>query len=285
MSSQNMTSVKRRESRSGSRKVSALSAEQLERKRANDRDAQRSIRQRTKEHIEELEAQVSSLQLQIAEMRLRDKQFDELIQHNAFLENEVRRLKGQVASLTGRPELAANTEPIAPFRSAWPLEEIPPGESSPGIPTTKPSLSPHFATTSGPSRFSAQSATRRASHQYDWRQSYPPTKSPSLGEISGVDFHNRTEPHTMGPQSHIHQGQCIGPHAPQISFDGASNPPQQHSGAAFPQFSYGAAPLPTSNDGSVPQPNPARVYRSSGSAYSQPQERDPTYEYPWEPPS
>ncbi|KAJ5131292.1 uncharacterized protein N7515_007331 [Penicillium bovifimosum] len=119
-----MPPVKRRESRSGSRKVSALSAEQLERKRANDRDAQRSIRQRTKEHIEQLEAQVASLKSQIAEMRLRDERFDELIKHNAFLENEVRRLKCQVASLTGRPELAGSTEPIAPFRGVWPPQHI-----------------------------------------------------------------------------------------------------------------------------------------------------------------
>ena len=41
MSSQDEPPIKRRESRSGTRKVSTLSAEQLERKRANDREAQR----------------------------------------------------------------------------------------------------------------------------------------------------------------------------------------------------------------------------------------------------
>ena len=43
------------------RSVSSLSATQLERKRANDREAQRLIRQRTKDRIEGLEKQLSDL--------------------------------------------------------------------------------------------------------------------------------------------------------------------------------------------------------------------------------
>ena len=49
------SSGKKRTSRAGTRSVSSLSAAQLERKRANDRDAQRAIRQRTKDHIDSLE--------------------------------------------------------------------------------------------------------------------------------------------------------------------------------------------------------------------------------------
>lgn len=41
--------------------MSTLSAAQLERKRANDREAQRAIRQRTKDHIDSLERTVSEL--------------------------------------------------------------------------------------------------------------------------------------------------------------------------------------------------------------------------------
>lgn len=41
--------------------MSTLSAAQLERKRANDREAQRAIRQRTKDHIDTLERTVSEL--------------------------------------------------------------------------------------------------------------------------------------------------------------------------------------------------------------------------------
>jgi len=51
----------KRASRAGTRSVSTLSAAQLERKRANDREAQRAIRQRTKDHIENLERRISEL--------------------------------------------------------------------------------------------------------------------------------------------------------------------------------------------------------------------------------
>ncbi|KAK3616042.1 hypothetical protein LTR56_026220 [Elasticomyces elasticus] len=43
------------------RRVTTLSASQLERKRTNDREAQRVIRKRIREHIETLEKTVSSL--------------------------------------------------------------------------------------------------------------------------------------------------------------------------------------------------------------------------------
>lgn len=54
-------STKKRASRAGTRSVSTLSAAQLERKRANDREAQRAIRQRTKDHIDGLENTISEL--------------------------------------------------------------------------------------------------------------------------------------------------------------------------------------------------------------------------------
>jgi hypothetical protein len=55
------SSGKKRASRAGTRSVTTLSAAQLERKRANDREAQRAIRQRTKDHIENLEKAISEL--------------------------------------------------------------------------------------------------------------------------------------------------------------------------------------------------------------------------------
>ncbi|KAM0719772.1 hypothetical protein Q7P37_003905 [Cladosporium fusiforme] len=55
------SSAKKRASRAGTRSVSTLSAAQLERKRANDREAQRAIRQRTKDHIDGLENTISEL--------------------------------------------------------------------------------------------------------------------------------------------------------------------------------------------------------------------------------
>jgi hypothetical protein len=52
---------KKRASRAGTRSVTTLSAAQLERKRANDREAQRAIRQRTKDHIDNLERNINEL--------------------------------------------------------------------------------------------------------------------------------------------------------------------------------------------------------------------------------
>lgn len=92
---------KKRESRAGTRKVTSLTAEQLERKRANDREAQRTIRQRTKEHIETLERQV-------AELRAKGEQFDEVVRRNGLLEEEVRQLKHQLAVVTGSPGYSGN---------------------------------------------------------------------------------------------------------------------------------------------------------------------------------
>ena len=54
-------SAKKRASRAGTRSVTTLSAAQLERKRANDREAQRAIRQRTKDHIDGLERNINDL--------------------------------------------------------------------------------------------------------------------------------------------------------------------------------------------------------------------------------
>lgn len=52
---------KRRTSTSGSRGVANLTPEQLAKKRANDREAQRAIRERTKGQIETLERQIQDL--------------------------------------------------------------------------------------------------------------------------------------------------------------------------------------------------------------------------------
>ncbi|CAI7633533.1 unnamed protein product [Penicillium viridicatum] len=244
--------------------------EQLERKRANDREAQRSIRQRTKEHIEQLEAQVSTLQGQIAEMRLQNERFDEVVQHNTILENEVIRLKHQVASLTGRPEFASPNEPIAPFRSGWSLDEASSG-ALPGIPTTGALLPPHFTATSHTQRPSGLLASRGESHQHDWQQPYPSTRSPSLGAASDAEFPNRMESYSIDGQ--MHQGQPI----------------RQQSETSFSQFAYGNRSLSMSSASPVPQPTPARVYQPSTATYPQPmpqsQQTDPTYEYPWVPPS
>ena len=78
--------------RVGTRSVNTLSDAQLERKRANDREAQRIIRQRTREHIESLERQV-------AELSEEKEQLSKAVQHNSDLEAQIAALQRQVADM------------------------------------------------------------------------------------------------------------------------------------------------------------------------------------------
>ncbi|KAM4065884.1 bZIP transcription factor [Hirsutella rhossiliensis] len=84
--------------RKGTRSVSTLTPSQLARKRANDREAQRAIRARTKEHIERLERELDEFRCN----QSRDKTVQELLRRNRALEDEVRRLKDS-NSITSSP--------------------------------------------------------------------------------------------------------------------------------------------------------------------------------------
>lgn len=75
--------------RKGTRSVSTLTPSQLARKRANDREAQRAIRARTKEHIERLELELEELRSK----QSRDHTVQELMRRNQALEEELMRLK------------------------------------------------------------------------------------------------------------------------------------------------------------------------------------------------
>ena len=94
---------RKRESRAGTRKVTSLTAEQLYRKRANDREAQRTIRQRTKELIESLSKEVFIL-------KAKNEQFDHVVRQNISLQGEVRQLREQlaVALSSSNPPLSGN---------------------------------------------------------------------------------------------------------------------------------------------------------------------------------
>ncbi|KUJ23796.1 uncharacterized protein LY89DRAFT_692724 [Mollisia scopiformis] len=80
-------------SRGGKRSVTHLSKAQLARKRANDREAQRNIRQRTKEHIENLERKVKEL-----EQGSRSGSMERVLKRNKELEDEVEKLRAQIST-------------------------------------------------------------------------------------------------------------------------------------------------------------------------------------------
>ncbi|ROV92388.1 hypothetical protein VMCG_09119 [Cytospora schulzeri] len=75
--------------RKGTRSVSTLTPSQLARKRANDREAQRAIRARTKEHIERLECELDELKSK----QNRDETVQDLLKRNKALETELKRLR------------------------------------------------------------------------------------------------------------------------------------------------------------------------------------------------
>ncbi|PFH55279.1 hypothetical protein XA68_10201 [Ophiocordyceps unilateralis] len=86
--------------RKGTRSVSTLTPSQLARKRANDREAQRAIRARTKEHIERLERELDEFRSN----QSRDKTVQDLLRRNRALEDELRRLKDNLGpSVTSTP--------------------------------------------------------------------------------------------------------------------------------------------------------------------------------------
>ncbi|KAK2685615.1 hypothetical protein QWA68_016263 [Fusarium oxysporum] len=75
--------------RKGTRNVSTLTPVQLARKRAKDREAQRAIRARTKEHIERLERELAGLRSK----QSRDQTVQELLRRNEAIEKELIQLK------------------------------------------------------------------------------------------------------------------------------------------------------------------------------------------------
>jgi hypothetical protein len=95
--------AKRRPSRAGTRSVTTLTAAQLERKRANDREAQRAIRQRTKDHIESLERRIAELTSNQDNHRLLEvmQRNEQLEQENAMLRDRLNHTLGYVPDNSG----------------------------------------------------------------------------------------------------------------------------------------------------------------------------------------
>ena len=85
---------KRRTSTTGSRGVANLTPEQLAKKRANDREAQRAIRERTKGQIEQLENRIQQLTEQKPYQELQD-----VVRQKEMVEAENEDIKRRLASV------------------------------------------------------------------------------------------------------------------------------------------------------------------------------------------
>ena len=107
---------KRRISNAGSRGVANLTPEQLAKKRANDREAQRAIRERTKGQIENLEKKIQELTAQRPYLELQ-----KIIRQKEKVEAENEDIKRRLLSVQSliQPWVAntLNGRPILPRRS------------------------------------------------------------------------------------------------------------------------------------------------------------------------
>lgn len=311
---------KRRESRAGTRKVTSLSAEQLERKRANDREAQRTIRQRTREHIERLEHQVS-------ELKTKGEQYDDIVRRNAALENEIRALKQQLSMVTGGQGYSNLGEPLesspdpfllsslsvlavsvsflsifTDFLISWLTEGSSSTPSGYMLPSTQyPESLGVNAVSRAPSVISTSS---QVSVPHDWQQ-YGSARSPSACDSSDADYSNRVEPYMFDGQlrtpnampvaaSHVAynahgSGHPPGPafqaYPPQLYAPGGSNQAHPEELAHPPQQ---AIPF-TAGQRSVSVPNVSAEREAGGypvlhstPQYQQPdQSLRPEYNYDW----
>lgn len=97
---------KRKLNNPSARGVANLTPEQLEKKRANDRQAQRAIRERNKSHIDALEQQVRDLSSQkpILDLQTALRQNEALRGENSELRQALRNIAGTAQPLVERPE-------------------------------------------------------------------------------------------------------------------------------------------------------------------------------------
>ncbi|KAI9660021.1 MAG: hypothetical protein M1821_001373 [Bathelium mastoideum] len=194
-SSENSDSKKRqlstpggkRASRAGTRSVTTLTAAQLERKRANDREAQRAIRQRTKDHIENLERRIEEL---TSNQGIAEK----LIQRNKELENENALLRSRLGPATvslGVDSQGKFSEhpPLASGMDASSLAMTLPAS---GSNTLQPMGQQRTSSTGTPQRQTSSTPTPSGMSQSDpWQQhssSFNPTNPSPISRASHAEM-------------------------------------------------------------------------------------------------
>ncbi|KAF2435449.1 hypothetical protein EJ08DRAFT_656450 [Tothia fuscella] len=221
--------AKRRPSRAGTRSVSTLTSAQLERKRANDREAQRAIRQRTKDHIDQLERRIAELSATndtSAKLMQALQRNEELEQENALLRS---RLNHAVAAMS---EGGMSSEMVG----------MPPGPTSPN---RRMKISTQIRTSSTPVPRSVPTPNvpqgPMPPHEA-WQNAYSPVsstieRSPSLADVSPATSnlrwgppHAQVSPSIPEPERNMHQVDPNSRHQP-VSYNyvlDASGRPMQY---------------------------------------------------------
>ncbi|KAE8144283.1 hypothetical protein BDV25DRAFT_100668 [Aspergillus avenaceus] len=247
MASNPETQPKKRESRAGTRKVATLTTEQLERKRANDREAQRTIRLRTREHIDRLESQV-------AELMAKGDQYEHVLRRNAELENEIRYLKHQLALLSSGQGFSS----AAPEGSynAHPGSILPSSQFTEPLGVNPVSRAP-----------SALSTSSQVSVQHDWPP-YSTTGSPTIGESPDADYSNRVEPFLF--ENSLQAPNPMAVAAPQVSFNAPNGPPPEPPLHSYPHLHVGSGSHQSRREEHPLNPQHALQFASSHRSMSVP---------------
>ncbi|KAF7597574.1 hypothetical protein BBP40_000052 [Aspergillus hancockii] len=123
---------KRKLNSTSARGVANLTPDQLAKKRANDRQAQRAIRERTKSHIDSLEQRVRELSSQkpFLDLQAALKQNEAIQAENREIRQGLKAILDVIQPLVGRHE-ASNTNPPAPTTTPLGTHAVPPLSTTP----------------------------------------------------------------------------------------------------------------------------------------------------------
>ncbi|KAL8708070.1 MAG: hypothetical protein Q9220_007002 [cf. Caloplaca sp. 1 TL-2023] len=232
-------SKRRRVSSITSRGVANLTPDQLAKKRANDREAQRAIRERTKSQIETLERKIQELSSQQPH-----KELQTILKQKQLVENENINIKQKLkaAMLLLQPLLGSQGGSIAgssldPGRDPHPLPQTISQFSDTASLRSSVSASPTFGTASPAQHASPISSAPTYTSQPMYPPESPVTNEQRNGLTSGM---NMASPHDRLNLGFLLDGQTSRQ---------TSNSPH-HSHHRPPTFSH----IPTTN---IPPPSPA----------------------------
>ncbi|KAF2758563.1 hypothetical protein EJ05DRAFT_500081 [Pseudovirgaria hyperparasitica] len=270
---------KRRPSRAGTRSVTTLTAAQLERKRANDREAQRAIRQRTKDHIESLERRISELTSTDVNARLMST-----LERNTALESENEQLRSRLHqalnslhSMEGSdtPGSSLSTSDRLGLMQAPRPSSTPTARSLPSLPVSQGEWSQHSSYTSAPTSSPMESGPPTGHHGQAGGGHWSPHSSTSVTQsLPSVPEAAYPQPQ-IGYYEPEHAARSVSYSSEgtqgQHSLPYGNGPPQQqsHTTAQGPasQPTYGYTSHPHGGQQSVPEYSQQRALSSQAPSY------------------
>lgn len=249
---------KKRASRAGTRSVTSLSTAQLERKRANDREAQRAIRQRTKDHIDHLERNISDLR---AAQDASEKIVVVTQQRNRELEEENAYLRTKLGE-AGYPINIPPTDRACPM-TAFECSKLTKSEdhrpsdhglvsvqtTSPAPQAAGPSIQRPDSTSTPRSALSLNTSQSASSRHGSWQQTAnifntsAPTANPNLSATGPVQLGpnlSAWRSHESSPSVHSNSGQIQDPSQapPQTPYSAVNPNERTHWTGTAPPYNY-----------------------------------------------